>query len=54
MCELRNNNSRLYPSSLISDHRMNCGFGESGKVGIDSEIVSVRSMGFTQIEYVSN
>ncbi len=47
MCELKNNSSRLYPSSLRSDQRMNCGFGEPGKLGIDVEIVSVRSIGFT-------
>ncbi len=46
MCELKNNSSRLYPSSLRSDQRMNCGFGEPGKLGIDAEIVNVRSIGF--------
>ncbi len=32
------------------DQEMNCGFGDPGKVGIDCEIVSVRSIGFTSIE----
>ncbi len=50
VCLLKNNSSRLYPSSLRSDQRMNCGFGEPGKIGIDSDIVSVRSIGFTSID----
>ena len=33
---------------------INCGFGELGKVGIDFEIVSVRSIGFTPIDINSN
>jgi hypothetical protein len=33
---------------------MNCGFGEPGKLGIDSDIVKVRSIGFTSIEFISN
>ena len=41
-------NSRLYPSSFRFDHEMNCGFGEPGKLGIDSDMVNVRSIGFTQ------
>jgi hypothetical protein len=28
---------------------MNCGFGEPGKLGIDLDIVSVRSTGFIPI-----
>ena len=54
MCELRNNNSRLYPSSLRLDQRMNWGFGEPGKLGIDFDIVSVRSIGFTPTDLNSN
>ncbi len=54
VCELRNNNSRLYPSSLRLDQEMNCGFGEPGNIGIDSDIVSVRSRGFTLIECVGD
>jgi len=30
---------------------MNCGFGESGKVGMDVDIVNVRSSGFTSVNY---
>ena len=44
--ELRNNNSRLYPSSFKLDQEMNCGTGESGKVGSDFGMVNVRSNGF--------
>ena len=39
--ELRNNNSKLYPSFAIVSHSMKCGFGEPGKVGILPETVSV-------------
>lgn len=31
----------------MSDQRMNCGFGDPGKFGMDLDIVSVRSIGFT-------
>jgi len=54
VCELKNNSSRLYPSSLRLDQRMNCGFGEPGKLGIDFEIVSVRSIGFTPTDLDSD
>ena len=54
MCELKNNSSRLYPSSLRSDQRMDWGFGEPGKLGIDVEIVSVRSIGFTPTDLDSD
>ena len=47
MWELRNSNSRLYPSSFRVDQRMNWVFGEPGKVGMDFDIVSVRSISFT-------
>jgi len=50
----RNNNSRLYPSSFKFDQEMNCGFGEPGKFGMDLDIVSVRSIGFTPIEFISD
>ena len=30
---------------------MNCGFGEAGKVGMDVDIVNVRSSGFTSVNY---
>jgi len=33
---------------------MNCGFGEPGKFGMDLDIVSVRSIGFTPIEFISD
>jgi len=33
---------------------MNCGFGEPGKLGIDFDIVSVRSIGFTSIDLNGN
>jgi hypothetical protein len=46
VCELRNKSSRLYPSVLMSDHIMNCGFGDPGKVGRDSDMESERSIGF--------
>jgi len=54
VCVLKNNSSRLYPSSLRSDQRMNWGFGEPGKFGIDVEIVSVRSIGFTSTDLDSD
>jgi hypothetical protein len=47
VCELKNNNSRLYPSSFRLDQEMNWGLGEPGKLGIDSDIDSVRSISFT-------
>lgn len=49
MWELRNKSSRLYPSSLRFDQEINCGFGEPGKLGMDFDIVRVRSMSFTSI-----
>jgi hypothetical protein len=33
---------------------MNCGFGEPGKLGIDSDIVSVRSIGFTSMKHIGD
>ena len=54
MCELRNKSSRLYPSSLRFDQEMNWGVGEPGKLGIDFDIVSVRSIGFTPIRQNAN
>ena len=54
VCELRNNSSRLYPSVLISDQSMNCGVGEPGKLGIDSDIVSDKSIGFTSKEWIGD
>ena len=54
VCELRKSSSRLYPSSLILDQSINFGFGEPGKLGMDSEMVSVRSTGFTSIERIGD
>jgi hypothetical protein len=51
VCELRNNNSRLYPSSLMLDQLMKCGFGDPGKFGIDSDIVNDKSISFIMIYY---
>ena len=47
--ELKNRSSRLYPSSFRLFQFMKLGFGDPGNVGIDSEIVSVRSMIFIKI-----
>jgi len=46
--ELRKSNSRLYPSVLIFDHGIKWGFGEPGKHGMFWDMVSVRSIGSTQ------
>ena len=54
MCELRNNSSSLYPSFLRLDQEMNWGFGEPGKLGIDYDILNVRSIGFILIRLFSN
>ena len=54
VCELKNKSSRLYPSSFRLSQSMKLGFGEPGNVGIDSEIVSVRSMIFIKIDNSSH
>ena len=48
--ELRNSNSRLYPSSLRVDQGRNWVFGDPGKFGMALDIVKERSMGFTVIK----
>ena len=54
VCELKNNNSRLYPSDLIFDQLMNCGVGDPRKFGVDLDIVSDKSIGFTSTEHIGD
>src|SRR2546428_1490885 len=47
--ELRKISSKLYPSSFLLAHEMNCGRGDPGKLGRLLEISRVRSIGCTKL-----